>query len=180
VHVAPREVIATVERALFRRGFQPGAARPAAELVLAALDEGVDALGLLWAELNELELAVPAGMSAHGDGTIEVHAAGASALTVGPAVLDLLGDAETIVVRDASSASLFALLSGGAKARGTMIDVSIGPTESQVRPTGRCEPSTPLLRASLVVNADVWTDLNRYANHVLAPASTESRADAGY
>ncbi|MDX6591340.1 MAG: hypothetical protein QOJ13_536 [Gaiellales bacterium] len=180
MHVAPREVIATVERVLFRRGFQPGAARPAAELVLASLDEGVDALGLLWAELEELELGPPAGVSARDDGTIEVDAAGASALHVAPSVLDLLADADTIVIRGATSGSLFGLLTGGGRERGMAVDVSTGPEETLVRLTGRCEPSTPMLRASLAVDQSVWSHLNRYANHVLAPASTESRADAGY
>jgi len=180
VNVAPREILDTVERVLYRRGFAPGAARPAAELVLAGLDEGTDALALLWLELPGLDPEQPADVRLQAATEADLDARGACALLMAPAVLDLLHHCEGVAIRGATSESLFAVLAGGARERGWEGDVGADGQAVRVTRGRRCVPSAPRLRASLPIDGAVWSALNRYASDVLAPASAESRADAGY
>jgi hypothetical protein len=181
VNVAPREILDTVERVLYRRGLPPGAARPAARLVLAAVGDGVDALHLLWEELDGLEQGGPSAVSLREDGAAEVDGGGANALVVGPGVLDLLESGiPSVSVRGAGAAPLFAVLPGAARERGLVVEVTRVEGRTHVTARGTCEPADSRLRVSLAVDEALWSDLNRYASDVLAPASERSRADAGY
>lgn len=180
MRVAPREVVDTVERALYRRGFAPGAARPAADVVLAALDDGFDALGLLCNELDRLDPRSRAGVATRTGESITVEANGACALHLAPSLLDLLEVSSAVVVHGAGSASLLDIVPAAARARGITVELSTDSGEARLTRTGSCDPSSPRLRASLAVNGDAWSELIRYGSQVLAPASERSRTDAGY
>jgi hypothetical protein len=190
IRVAARELVTVVERVLIRAGYSPGLAVAGAEFLTAGEVERPVYARVLDELLPELE-----GVSAPGPpliqtrgGTTDVDARGALALVVGPTVVDLLelgaasSEAVLVVVSGAVGGALLGPVTPAARERGLVVTVETEDDGATCTLTGRCVPgpSAPGLASHVELPRSVWESLVDRANRVLAPATAESRLDAGY
>ena len=190
ISLAARELATVVERALVRLGYPPGLAVAGADFLVAGeLERPV------YAELLADLLPVVDGLAGMepphirtGRRETAVDGQGAIALVIGPTVVDLLeladasSAAPVVVASNAVGGPLLAAVAPAARERGLVVTVDPEFDGATCSVTGRCAPvpSASRLASYVELPRPVWNALLERANGVLAPATAESRLDAGY
>jgi hypothetical protein len=189
IRVAARELVTVVERVLVRAGYQHGLALAAAELLTlgeAARPGHAQLLSELLPRLDGLAAAEPPVIRT-SLGATEVDARGALGLVIGPTLVDLLelhaaSSDSMVVVSGAVGGPLLGAVAPAARERGLVVTVETEDDGATCTVTGRCAPaaSASQLASYIELALPVWQALVEQANLVLAPATAESRLDAGY
>jgi LDH2 family malate/lactate/ureidoglycolate dehydrogenase len=187
--VAPRELMTVIERVFLRWGYAPGTALTAAEYLTAGeIASGGLLLELaanrsVLAELREAPLPeVRSGPEARLLGHNGLS------LLVAPHAVDLLeaawssGGAAECRIEDTRLPAMLHSVPPSARERGLVVVVDTDEGAAVCRVTGGCEPEPPLaaVTRAITVPEVAWAQLVDDANLILAPATAESRRDAGY
>jgi hypothetical protein len=186
VWVTPREVTTVVERVLSRCGFEPGVALTAAEYLAAGELSAGGYVARLASVLPALQGVPPvAAVELRGGEVTEIDGHDAFSLIAAASVLDVLESARAggrCTVRHVRFPEFLGTLVPIARERGLDVELAFGKGSCDCRVCGERRPERSVVAFGAGVNVpdEEWASLTRHANGVLAPASEESRRDAGY